>query len=167
MRNLACEPWYKIVAPKEEKKRKSPPTPLFLIQTESSLSGNSQNELDETNQNLQQISLELKMIIGISDPVPNFQPHQTATYPYFNKNLLPFIIMIEDEYLEKEPKMVVEKILPLNWQFSPSDIRKTQKFYKDILIETKSIAIEHYKFQNIDAYTRIIVQIISILTPVV
>ena len=93
------------------------------------------------------------MVIRISDPVPNFQLLQTATYPYFDKNLLQFIIMIEDEYLEKEPRLVAEKILPLNWQFPPSDIRKTQKFYEDILIETKSIAVKHYKFQNIDTYT--------------
>ena len=74
--------------------------------------------------------------------------------------------MIEDQYLEKEPRMVAEKIFPLNWHFPPSDIRKTQKFYENILIETKSIVVKHYKFQNINAFTHSIVQILSVLTPV-
>ena len=164
LENLTSELSYKIVAPEEEK-RESPPIPPLLTRTESSSSTNPQNEIDEISQNLQQISSKHKTVIRISDPVPNSQPLQTATYPYFNKNLLQLIIMIEDEYLEKESKLVAKKILPLNWQFPPSDIRKTQKFYEDILIETKSIAVKHYKFQNIDAYTHSTVQILSVLTP--
>ena len=104
------------------------------------------------------------MVIRISDPVPNFQLLQTATYPYFDKNLFQFIIMIEDQYLEKEPRMVAEKIFPLNWHFPPSDIRKTQKFYENILIEIKSIAVKHYKFYNINAFTHLTVQFLSVLT---
>ena len=47
--------------------------------------------------------------------------------------------------LQKNQYWLAEKILPQNWHFLPNDFQKSQKFYEDILIDTKSIAVKHYK----------------------
>ena len=103
-----------------------------------------QKVVEETSQNpLQQI--DSKSIVRISNPTSSLNFSKKSSARYINKTQQHLILTIEDEYFEKNPRAVAEKIFPSGWHFQPKDPSKTQKFYEFILVDIDSLAIKHYK----------------------
>lgn len=51
--------------------------------------------------------------------------------------------IIEPEYQNLTLDETISKIFPQGFNFIPNDLRKTRKFYKFILVDTKSVEITH------------------------
>ena len=77
-----------------------------------------------------------------------------------------FITPVEIEFLFENPWEIAKKMFSKDFFFIPKDLRKNQKIYDFVLVDSDSIGIKHYKSK--DGPTFIIysvVQILKVLTP--
>ena len=75
-------------------------------------------------------------------------------------------MVFEEGYDFENPKQLVQQIFPKNFHFIPEDLRKTQKFYEFLLVDSDSCEFKHYEDKNQPGFiTHSTFHITKILSP--
>ena len=80
-----------------------------------------------------------KELVPAATPLKALKPGQK----YIQKGIATNLLVFEEGYDFENPKKLVQQIFPKNFHFIPEDLRKTQKFYEFLLVDSDSCEFKH------------------------
>jgi hypothetical protein len=94
-------------------------------------------------------------LVNYFDPFEDIEPLKPfkifpKTSPYYAKSPSHNLFIIESDFSHlKSPEAIAKAYFPFLWHFPAIHLEKSIKFYRDVLLQTKSIQINPIKCQRI------------------